>query len=169
MKIFVGSTNPAKINAVKAIFPEATVEGKAVPSNVSDQPFSDEETLIGAINRARLSQKMNETGLGIGLEGGVMELKDELYVCNWGALVDQEGNVYQASGARIPLPEEVAAELKKGKELGDVMDEYTTRTGIRKKEGAVGVFTNQQVDRIQMFSHVVKLLKGQYELAQLKK
>ncbi len=57
-KIIVASKNPVKINATKVafekVFPQETFEviGMQVPSFVSDQPMSDEETLEGAINRA---------------------------------------------------------------------------------------------------------------------
>lgn len=43
------------------------------------------------------------------------------------------------------------------------MDDYTQKENIRKHEGAVGVFTNGRVDRADMFSHVMRLLLGQYE------
>jgi inosine/xanthosine triphosphatase len=169
MKIRVGSQNPAKLNAVKDVFQTADIEGLDVASKVAAQPFSDEETMEGAINRARECARSEKDAIGIGLEGGVMEINDQLYVCNWGALVDPNQNVYIASGARIPLPQDVANGLKKGKELGDIMDEYTQKTGIRKKEGAIGVFTNQAIDRAEMFSHVVKILKGQYEFSLITK
>jgi inosine/xanthosine triphosphatase len=166
MKIFVGSTNPAKLNAVKAVFADAEIEGLEVNSKVSLQPFSDNETLEGAINRALECARIKKDCLGIGLEGGVMEIEDELFLCNWGALVDPEGNIYKAGGARIPLPKEVAAELYKGKELSEVMETYTQVKGIRKKEGAIGVFTNQLLNRAEIFSHIVLMLKGQYEYYQ---
>ncbi|MBB6452155.1 inosine/xanthosine triphosphatase [Salirhabdus euzebyi] len=168
MIIKVGSLNPAKLNAVKDIFLEAEVEGIEVESKVSSQPFSDEETMEGAINRARECAQSQKGVIGIGLEGGVMEIGESYFLCNWGALVDESGNVFTAGGARFPLPREVAEELQMGKELGDIMDAFTQQKGIRKKEGAIGVFTNQLVDRKMMFSHVVSVLKGLYEFSKQK-
>ncbi|MBO8156526.1 MAG: DUF84 family protein [Bacillaceae bacterium] len=165
MKIMVGSRNPAKVNAVKKVFPDGEVEGVKVPSKVSSQPFSDEETLEGAINRARQCSQLHKGAIGIGLEGGVMEIENRLYLCNWGALVDEEDNVYTAGGARFALPDEIARELARGKELGDIMDEYTKKKNVKQNEGAVGIFTNNLVDRESMFVHVVMLLKGQMEFA----
>lgn len=95
-----------------------------------------------------------------------MEIEDDLYLCNWGALVDEKENVYSASGARIRLPDEVKAGLEKGKELGDVMDEYADKHDVRKNEGAIGIFTNGLIHREDMFTHVVQLLKGQWEFDQ---
>ncbi|SDN03530.1 DUF84 family protein [Sediminibacillus halophilus] len=166
MKIYIGSMNPAKIKAVKNVFPEDEVVEMDVASKVSLQPFSDEETMEGAVNRARECASMNPDSIGIGLEGGVMELNEELYLCNWGALISENGKTFLASGARIPLPHEVAAQLEKGIELGEVMDEFAQRQDIRKKEGAIGIFTNELVSREEMFTHVMKLLKGQYHFQQ---
>ena len=57
-KIIVASKNPIKINAVKLGYSKVfsnldfECEGVSVPSDVSDQPMSNQETLQGAINRA---------------------------------------------------------------------------------------------------------------------
>lgn len=166
VKIYVGSQNPTKIDSVKQVFSEDEVIGKDVESKVAAQPFSDEETLEGAINRARECASMNKGSLGIGLEGGVMEIDDDLYLCNWGALVDSKENVFTASGARIPLPDEIKEDLEKGKELGDVMDDYANKNDVSKNEGAIGIFTYGAIKREEMFTHVVKLLKGQWEYHQ---
>ncbi|MGY0694753.1 DUF84 family protein [Virgibacillus sp. FSP13] len=163
MKISVGSKNPTKMNAVEEVFPTDFVITISASSSVSAQPFSDEETKEGAINRAMECVKRSPDTMGIGLEGGVMYVDDQLYLCNWGALVDLEKNIYTASGARIPLPEEINTQLTKGHELGDVMDDFAMKQEVRKNEGAIGIFTNELITRKEMFTHVVKLLRGQWE------
>lgn len=163
MKIMIGSTNEAKVQAVKEVFPEATVIASSVPSGVRSQPFSDEETKIGARKRASYCLQQSEVGLAIGLEGGVMFIGDQLYLCNWGALQTKAGEIFDAAGARIPLPQQITERLLQGKELGDVIDEYVKRKNIRHYEGAIGIFTNQLVNRKDLFVHIVQLLKGQYE------
>ncbi|MGX1263375.1 inosine/xanthosine triphosphatase [Rossellomorea marisflavi] len=168
MKDFgVGTTNPAKVSAIqKAIGPGAVIHPVEAESGVSAQPFSDEETIRGAVNRARNS--IGTFHVGIGLEGGVVDTTSGLFLCNWGALVDAEGREYIAGGARILLPDELADDLRGGMELGPLMDAYTKREGVRHQEGAVGVFTNGLVTREAMFIHVVILLIGQWEYAQIK-
>ncbi|WP_337236846.1 DUF84 family protein, partial [Salmonella enterica] len=58
-KIIIASQNPAKVNAVRSafstVFPDQEWEfiGVSVPSEVADQPMSDEETKQGALNRVR--------------------------------------------------------------------------------------------------------------------
>ena len=160
--IAVGSKNPAKLKAVQDVFQIEQVLPIDAPSYVSAQPFSDQETKQGAINRAISCVDEYAAEIGIGLEGGVMSLDDQLYLCNWGALYTNDNRLYVASGARIPLPKEVSTPLYEGVELGDIMDTYAKRLDVRKKEGAIGIFTNNLVDRGEMFKHFVRLLYGQY-------
>ncbi len=163
----IASNNPAKINAVSAILAELDMaydlHSAETDSGVSAQPFSLEETRLGAINRAQQALG-DEKDIAIGLEGGVYELDGVMYLCNWGALFSKSGKLYTAGGAQIPLPNSVAASLRAGEELGPVMDEYTKESGIRHHKGAVGIFTAGLVNRDEMFQHIVKLLVGQYLL-----
>lgn len=166
MKIVVGTKNPAKIQAVKNSFGMAAdIIGVNVPSGVREQPFSDEETITGAINRAKNALAETNRAIGIGLEGGVTETPYGLMLCNWGAVVVKgyEHHPLIAGGARILLPEEISNRLLKGEELGPVMDDYCKKENIRSHEGAIGIFTNGVVNRDDMFTHVVKILKGQLE------
>ncbi|GGA37281.1 DUF84 family protein [Psychrobacillus lasiicapitis] len=169
MKIYIGTNNKAKTKAVQTIaslyYPDASFVNKEVDSFVSAQPMSNEETRQGAINRAKQLIGQQDTLFGIGLEGGVQEIDGILYICNWGALVVNNGDIFTATGAGIPLPDEVAEKLRAGAELGPVMDVYTNRKGIRHAEGAIGVFTDGLITRSMMFEHIMYLLIGQYELS----
>lgn len=160
--LVVGSTNPVKINAVKAHY-VGEVIGVDVDSGVADQPWGDEETLLGAKQRARAALETSQGKIGIGLEGGVQIIEGKLYVCNWGALVDENGTEIIAGGARFPLPDNIKTKLEEGHELGPVISEYASRTDVSKKEGAIGIFTNGTVSRTDMYDHLVSLLFGQYQ------
>ena len=56
-QVVVGSTNPVKVAAVRAVilcrWPQCVVTGIAVASGVPAQPFGDEQTQAGARERAR--------------------------------------------------------------------------------------------------------------------
>ncbi|WHT49967.1 DUF84 family protein [Sporosarcina thermotolerans] len=104
--------------------------------------------------------------IGIGLEGGVRMLDNEMFLCNWGALVLPSGEKFTAAGAQIPLPNSIAAEIHKGKELGVVVDEYFQASGIRHSEGAIGMFTAHSVTRDLLFEHIMQLLIGQLKFHQ---
>ncbi|HEO8420063.1 DUF84 family protein [Niallia sp. FSL W8-0635] len=169
MKVCIGTNNKAKVNAVKnCLGNDIQIEYAMfnVSSGVSDQPFSDEETITGAINRAKAALQEGDGDLGIGLEGGVHQTNDILFLNNWGALVLKDGTTFIASGARIPLPKEIETKLVAGKELGPVMDEYAKKENVRHNEGAIGIFTNGRINRTIMFQHVVELLLGQMEFQQ---
>lgn len=165
MKFIIGSTNHAKVQAVKEVlanyFSNAPVETIEVSSDVSPQPIGDEETITGAMNRAKNAVLHKANAIGIGLEGGVRMLNDQMYICNWGALELPDGQVITAGGAQIPIPNEIAREIEKGKELGPVIDLYFRSKGLRQKEGAMGMFTEGSVTRVDLFSHIVHLLIGQ--------
>lgn len=163
MKITIGSTNPAKIGAVQYVFSDREIKSINVPSNVSAQPFSDAETREGAINRAKQCITTQPGTIGIGLEGGVMYIENDLFLCNWGALITPEEQMFTAGGARIMLPAEIEEQITKGTELGDLMDDYAKKKDVRNKDGAIGIFTNSLVSRKEMFVHIIKLLKGQLE------
>ncbi|WP_409251684.1 DUF84 family protein [Bacillus sp. SCS-153A] len=168
MIIGIGTTNKAKIKAVQGGFAELLkeeihFENFKTESGVSEQPFSDEETIQGAVNRATAVLEMSNGDIGIGLEGGVVETEYGLFLCNWGALAEKGKDPIIAGGARILLPESIANRLLNGEELGPVMDDYCLSEGIRHQEGAMGIFTNGAVNRDEMFKHTVKLLVGQWE------
>lgn len=163
MKVVVGSKNQTKVGAVKEVWKEANITAISASSGVAAQPFSDEETMQGAINRAKRALEKEQADIGIGLEGGVMKTEHGLFMCNWGALATSTGKVFVAGGARIKLPDDFVAPLESGKELSEVMEEFVNRKDIRSHEGAIGIFTDHYVDRTGLFVHVVKLLVGQYK------
>lgn len=164
--VAIGTKNRAKTAAIQNIvnqyFDDVKYIQVGAASNVSEQPFSNRETRQGAINRAVNTLEETKADLNFGLEGGVHEIDDSMYCTNWGAVALKDGTVISAAGAQFILPDEVADELRAGKELGPVMDAYTKLQDTRSGSGAVGVFTAGLVDRTEMFEHIVKLLIGQY-------
>ena len=88
--VIIASKNPVKIQAVKngfeKMFPNQEFEyfGTSVPSNVADQPFSDNETFIGAKNRAdNASNKVKDADFYVGIEGGIEHIEDEMEAFAW--------------------------------------------------------------------------------------
>lgn len=164
MEVAVGSTNPIKIQAVKNGFNDANIQ--VVPciasSNVRSQPLSDDETLRGAINRAKDCLDKTECKLAIGLEAGVVVFEQQLFLSHWGALVDRDQNVYFTNGPLILLPGEYHADLFDGKNLEEIMHRSTGIDSLGSKEGAIGVFTQNRLNREQVLTQIVKVLVGQY-------
>jgi len=174
MTIFVGSSNPVKINAViiaaSETWPDVAVRGFEVKSGISEQPMTDEETRQGAENRARAALDQgeqhvslfdaSETHLGMGLEGGVFRFGDELWSTVWVAVVDDTGAVYTANGARFRVPDVIAKPILAGGEMGPVVSKLFGIPDIKKKNGAIGVITNNFVDRAEEYSAIAKMALG---------
>lgn len=170
--IAVGSTNPVKIAAVRAVMsgvaPHATVEGIAVPSTVADQPFGDEETIRGARARAVAARATLGADLGVGIEGGVVELADgSMQTCAWAVIVDANGRSGVGGSLAMPLPSSVATMIREGTELGVAMDRLIGAHGTKHGSGAVGILTNGLVDRQRAYEILVIYALGPFLRADL--
>ncbi len=152
MIISVGSTNPTKIKAVKRVasrlFDDFKVVSIKTSSGVSDMPMSDEETINGAINRANNS--LNNADYGIGIEGGVNDTSNGMFLSAW-VVVTNGHKTGIACTSKILLPEKIASELRRGRELGPLMDELTGIKGVKHSSGTIGLLTNGLINRSEAF------------------
>jgi len=159
MKIVVGSKNPVKIAAVeniaKKIWPEAEVIGIDVKHDTSIQPATDEEGISGATKRAELALKETDADLGCGLEGNTAETPHGMMLSGWVIAVDKKGQKGVGSSGSVLLPERIAAEIRKGRELGPVMDEFIGEHNTKQKQGTIGILTNGLLTRTITFEHGV--------------
>ena len=159
-RIAVGSTNPVKIGAVRAVFaplaPSAAIEGIAVASGVPDQPWGDEETIAGAKTRALAAMRMLQADIGIGIEGGVVEDADGgLRTCAWAVVVSRDGATGTGGSLAMPLPPAVAHAIREGQELGHAMDALTGGRDTKRGAGAVGILTAGMIDRQRAYEMLV--------------
>jgi inosine/xanthosine triphosphatase len=158
--IAVGSTNPVKIGAVHAVLgplvPSATIAGVAVASTVPDQPFGDDETIRGAIARARAALAARDADLGVGIEGGIVEEADGgMRTCAWAAIVDKHGRTGVGGSLAMALPLRVAEMIRSGAELGHAMDALVGAHDTKRGAGAVGILTGGLVDRQRAYEVLV--------------
>ncbi len=160
----MGSTNPLKIQSVKNAAGNIGINviGHSAPSNVRTQPLSEEETRTGAVNRAKNSLRGTKAELGIGLEAGVFFLNDQVYLCHWGALVDRNDRVFLTNGPIILLPNEYREKLIAGQSLEEIMHHSTGIESLGKKEGAIGIFTENRLNREQVLTEIARVLLAQY-------
>ena len=160
VRVAVGSLNPVKIGAVRAVLArlgvDADVTGIAVESGVPDQPWGDEETIRGASARARAARHVGDADLGIGLEGGVVAHDDgTVRTCAWAAAVTREGVEGIGGSLAMTLPARVAELVRGGMELGHAMDAVTGAHNVKQGPGAVGVLTHGLVTRQQAYESLV--------------
>lgn len=151
MRIALGSTSDSKVRAARAVFarayPGAEVTPVAVDSIVAPQPTSDEETIRGALHRAREARGRTGADLGVGIEGGVQRDARGVWVCAWAAIVDASGREGLGSGLRVRLPEWMARRAAAGEELGAIVDTYVGEAETHETWGAIGLLTAGLVDR----------------------
>ena len=158
--VAVGSLNKPKIEAARMVFlpiwPGASIVPTPAPSGVSDQPWSADEALNGAVNRALGALRSVRADIGVGLEGGVEEGPGGLlYLSGWGAVATADGRLGIGGGARTPLPPALANMLYAGVELGPAIDDWLDRQGVRHKEGTVGVPTGGHLTRSASFANLL--------------
>lgn len=150
-RVAVGSANPVKLAAARAVLawaaPLATVGPTTVPSGVPDQPFGDEETITGARNRARAARESLDADLGVGLEGGVVDSPEGMRSCAWCVVVHRDGREGIGGSLAMPLPDAVARMIRDGMELGHAMDALVAERGTKHGKGAVGILTAGRIDR----------------------
>jgi inosine/xanthosine triphosphatase len=161
--IVVASTNPVKvqaaINGFRRLFPDVELEVStvSVASNVSHQPMSDEETLRGALNRtsnAMLAQP--QADYWIGLEGGLQEVNAEMLSFSW-VVVCSRTRLGKGRSGTFVLPPVIADLVRQGKELGDADDIVFNRSNSKQDNGAVGLLTDNVIDRVQLYEHALIL------------
>ena len=158
--VAVGSINPVKIAAVRAVIsrvaPGATVDGVAVPSGVPDQPRGDEETIRGARARAVAARERLRAELGVGIEGGVVEERDgSMRTCAWAVVVSHDGRSGTGGSLAMPLPPAVADAVRGGAELGHAMDAVTGLHDTKRGQGAVGILTSGLIDRQRAYESLI--------------
>jgi inosine/xanthosine triphosphatase len=167
--VIVASHNPVKIAAAKEgflrMFPEdeIQVEGISVPSGVPDQPFSSQETLLGAMNRAKAArEKAPQADFWVGIEGGVTvepmgELtKGELWALAWVTVLNKN-QVGKGCTGTFALPPQIADLVHQGKELGEADDIVFGRINSKQENGAVGLLTENAIDRAAYYIQAVIL------------
>lgn len=157
MKINLGSSNPNKLAALKETlqgyerFKNAEIIGIKVDSNVSDQPISLEETIRGAINRAKTAFK--DCDYSFGLESGLMTVPYtktgymDLTVC---AIYDgKEAHLGLSPTWEFPDKRMTEAILKEGLTMSEVGNKFglTNNPNIGDAEGVIGILTHGHVDR----------------------
>jgi inosine/xanthosine triphosphatase len=152
MKVIVGSLNPVKLNATRnileKIYGEIEISSIEVDSGIPDQPFGLDETIKGAVNRAKKAYSV-DVDLSVGIESGLMQTPNTLtgYIdLQWCAIFDGE-KVTLGVSSGFEYPPEVVKEVLSGVEVGDVMDRITGVNDLGTKKGAVSHLSNDMLDR----------------------
>lgn len=165
MKIIVGSKNPIKVGAVAEsllLYPHlagAEVFGVEASSGVSDQPKTLEETVQGAINRAKAVFK--DCDYGFGLESGLMAVPStksgfmDVCVC---AIFDGS-ECYLGLSSAWEAPKAVMKHmLKDGLDMNDAAFKagFTKDPKVGSAEGLVGIVTKGRLTRKEYTKEAIR-------------
>lgn len=158
MRVAIGSTNPIKLEAVRAhVEDHPTLRGAelvavAVDSGVAAQPLDLTTTFEGARRRAEAARLACGAELGVGLEDGVFAgpagVDAWFNVCVV-CFVDASGPHFGTSSA-FALPEPVRARLlERGEDLGQAMRAVglSRDPALGRGVGAIGVLSGGRLDR----------------------
>lgn len=154
----LGTTNGAKRLAVQMATGVEPI-CLSVPSGISDQPMSEEETITGAINRAKaVLAALPEVQIGLGLEGGLMY--DDRFTSEWyliSVCAAWNGKqLFLGKGLSFPIPNLAAERIKQENiELHTIIDEWGKTTNSNHRGGAYGLFTDDRVRRADVFRDAV--------------
>jgi inosine/xanthosine triphosphatase len=150
LHVIVGSDNPVKVRAVRAVFRAISfpgrISGLRVPTEVSDQPF-DHEALQGAMNRARAA--LRQADFGIGIEAGLVwsSVLSDYFDVQYCAVIDRTGRITVGHGPGFVYPPRIVEKVKAGATVGEAMARLTGVRDIGSKQGAIGYLTAGKLNR----------------------
>ena len=157
MQINVGSKNKVKVEAVAEILKEyphlahAHIESAEVSSGVADQPKSLEETIRGAMNRAKGA--WGSCDYSIGLESGLMQVPfsktGHMDVCACAIYDGREFHLGLSSAWEFPDKKVLDYMLNDGLDMSQAINKagLTKNPKVGSEEGAIGILTKGRLDR----------------------
>lgn len=179
MNIAIGTTNIIKIQAVKEVmqdypmFAAATFFSFSVPSEISDQPLSLEEIILGAKNRAKNAfRACDSCNYSFGIESGLFEANGsttgffEACIC---CIYDGLNNhIGLSCGFEIPS-QILSLVIDKKMELSQACHQsgITTNPKLGSAEGLVGILSKGRITRKEYTKQCVVTALMQIENAHL--
>ena len=162
LNVLVGSKNPTKTNAVirafDRVFYNVTTDliGVGVNSGVSDQPMTCEETKLGAKNRLK-NLKKKSADFYVGIEGGCDYIDKDLFAFAWIITENKKGKRGWGKTSMFQLPKKIQKLIESGVELGEADDVVFKRKDSKKQNGAIGILTNNLINRTGYYEEAVVL------------
>ena len=157
MKIKVGTKNKAKLDSVIEIIEDyphlknSEIEGVSTDSGVSDQPKSLEETINGAINRAK--GIFLDCDYSIGIESGLMSVpmskSGYMDVCVCAIYDGRECHLGLSSAWEFPDPSVTNLMINDGLDMSQAINKagMTKNENIGSAEGVIGILTKGRMTR----------------------
>ena len=157
ISVMVASKNPVKVRATHigctTFFPHHIwdVQGASIPSGVSDQPMSDQETLQGAINRVNAAKEAYPASkLWVGIEGGCAFQDDSMWVFAW-VVLRSRTRLSKAKTSAFCIPEHISKLVQEGVELGVATDIVFGKNNSKHDQGVIGMLSKGHIDRTEYY------------------
>ena len=159
--IVVASTNPVKVQCARSgfekMFPQQDfqVEMLSTASGVPAQPVGDAQTLQGALNRASNARTAQpRADFWVGIEGGIDDQPEGMTAFAW-VVVLSEQRIGKARSGAFFLPPGIVELVHQGVELGEADDLFFGRSNSKQGNGAVGLLTEDVIDRAAFYEPAV--------------
>jgi inosine/xanthosine triphosphatase len=167
MKVVIASMRAPKVNGVQRAFRklaqiyslgDIVFESMSVDSGVSATPFTVDELMAGAQQRAttafaKTQEQSKEPAAfySVGVEGGVCIFQGHTFLQSWACIYNGEQVGFGSSGS-IEIPSALSdAVVRGGADLGDVIDNFAEQHNVRSKQGTWGILTNDLITREDSF------------------
>lgn len=159
MKIVVGTLSDSKIDYLKSVLNDFSINSDQVGalktnSGVSEQPFSEKETILGAMNRSKHAFEGFDgvKDCAIGLEGG-LEYKEDLnalyYLCV-ASIYCGSKNVIGVS-SKLKVPHRITSKIvEDGAELADEI------RALSPKNKTEEILIEMIISRKEMFQEAIR-------------
>ncbi|MDA4117017.1 MAG: inosine/xanthosine triphosphatase [Thaumarchaeota archaeon] len=161
--VAVGSKNPAKTlgtrKAFSRFFPDVEFVEVDTTSLVEAQPLSLDETIDGALQRAKLALKHSDkVDFGVGIEAGLVAFENEHLNMQVAAIMDKRGRFTLGSSSGFMVPGLVVRQMQMGGvELDRFAKGLTAEEKVREEDGVVYHLTKGTVSRLDMTEQCIEM------------
>lgn len=153
LQVIIASENPVKMQAVQNAFTKVFPQEEfsfvwiSVPSGVADQPMTNDETFLGAQNRAYNAKiKLPDADYRVGIEGGIEKKWSEMEVFAW-IVISSAKQIGKGRSSTFFLPSKIVKLIDQWIELGKADDIVFGRENSKHGNGAVGILTGDLITR----------------------
>ncbi|MDU6411749.1 MAG: inosine/xanthosine triphosphatase [Yersiniaceae bacterium] len=157
--VVAATTNPAKLDAVLQAFEDVfgagtcRVEGVEVDSGVPAQPIGNVETRTGARHRVISARQVRpEADFWVGIEAGI----EEEMTFAW-MVIENMHQRGESRSASLMLPEKILQAVHQGSELGEEMAKLSGIADVKRRGGAIGLFTAGVLSRTRVYHQALVL------------
>jgi len=161
--VAIGSKNPAKTlgtkKAFSRFFPDVEFREVDTTSSVQAQPLTLDETIQGALARAKLSLRLPEkVDFGVGVEAGLVAFENEHLNLQVAAIMDKRGRFTLGSSSGFMVPGLVVRQMQTGGvELDRFAKGLTDSEKVREEDGVVYHLTKGTISRLDMTEQCVDM------------